>query len=84
MSTPRNLQPRLLSRKDAAAYCGMSTGSFDRVCTVTPIDVGLKNPLYDRHALDLWIDALEGNIPHRRDWLAAFDDDRHVHADKGH
>lgn len=73
MTTARNLQPRLLSRKDAAAYCGMCPASFDRVCTVTPINVGLKHPLYDRHKLDRWIDTLEGNLPVKRDWLAAFD-----------
>ncbi len=54
--------PRLLSREQAAAYCGLGTGSFDRWNVVQPIRVG-RRLLYDRHAIDRAIDKLAGFDP---------------------
>jgi predicted DNA-binding transcriptional regulator AlpA len=76
MSEPA-IEPRLLSRKQAAAYCGMCPASFDRVCPVRPVALGMKNLRYDRRSLDRWIDGLDYGVPHKRDWLAAFDHGRH-------
>jgi hypothetical protein len=34
------VQPRLLSKADAAAYCAISTTTFEKVCPVTPVSLG--------------------------------------------
>jgi hypothetical protein len=74
------IEPRLLSRKQAAVYCGMCAATFDRVCPVPPVEVGLRTHLFDRRDLDRWIDALNANKSETRNWLAALDDDRNSHA----
>jgi hypothetical protein len=82
MSDPA-IEPRLLSRKQAAAYYGMSPASFERLCPVKPVDLGMKRYRYDRKSLDRWIDALDDGVLQKRDWLAAFDHGRHTDAPQG-
>jgi hypothetical protein len=49
---------RLLTKKEAAAYCGVSVPTFSKACPVTPAELyaGLKR--YDRRQLDAWIDTV--------------------------
>ncbi len=60
-------EPRLLSRKEAAHYCGLSVGSFNKAVDngdikVEPRRIGHR-VLYDRHAIDRALDALSGLGP---------------------
>lgn len=51
--------PRLLSREQAAAYCGVSRGHFTAHCPVSVTLMGDRK-LYDIKALDEWVDKLNG------------------------
>lgn len=64
--------PRLLSREQAAAYCGMSPPSFNEHVKVKPLSFGRRR-LYDRRDLDAWIDSRRETRT-GVDWLAAYDD----------
>lgn len=70
----RRIEPRLLSKKDAAAYCAMSLPTFERLCPVNPVELGVRGYRYDRRALDRWIDGLNSTHPPKKNWLGAFDD----------
>lgn len=50
--------PRLLKRAQAADYVGVSIDTFDRICPVAPVDLGIRGFRWDRSKLDAWIDAL--------------------------
>jgi hypothetical protein len=67
---------RLLTKAQAAAYCGTSVATFRIVCPVRPIALGKSKRLerFDIVALDRWIDGMsaDGAIS-GRDWLAAMD-----------
>ncbi len=56
--------PRLLRRELAAAYCGVSPGTFDRLVRdgrfPAPIRSGLRIAQWDRLALDRIIDLRSG------------------------
>ena len=56
MRTPVTISPRGLNIKQAAAYWGVSRGSFltlvERGVAPQPMDLGLKRNVYDRVALD--------------------------------
>ena len=70
------LGQRLLTRAQAAAYCGLSLGAFSTLCPVRPIALGDDKRLerYDVVALNEWIDSLgAGSAKLGRDWLAAMD-----------
>jgi hypothetical protein len=56
---PAGMTPRLLSRDEAAAYCGISPGTFDEYVGVPPIRFGSRR-LWDRVALDWWLDRASG------------------------
>jgi hypothetical protein len=58
---PEGLTPRLLSRQEAAIYCGMSPTHFDEQIrpAVPPLDFG-KHNLWDIKALDRWFDQRSG------------------------
>ena len=51
------LEPRLLSRELAAAYCGLSVPTFECTCPVRAVRVRSR-VLYDRVAIDRWLDTL--------------------------
>lgn len=59
--------PRLLSRAQAAEYAGVSPNTFDRHIKVAPLRFG-KRVLYDRLAIDRFIDTLSGAKPSRAGW----------------
>ena len=64
--------PRLLTRQQAAAYCGVSIPTFDGICPVKAVALGTGRRLerFDRVSLDGWIDSLtRGGLQTRKDWL---------------
>lgn len=68
--------PRLLTREQAAAYCGVSSATFKGICPVRPIALGASKRLerYDLRALEQWIDTFGGDKPSSgTDWLATLD-----------
>ena len=68
------IAPRLLTRQQAAAYCGVSVATFSANCPVAPLALGKGKRLerYDVHALDAWIDSLReigDSTDSQRSWL---------------
>jgi hypothetical protein len=61
---PAGMTPRLLSRKAAAAYCGMVGETFDKHVRphVPPVKIETGRKLWDVRALDQWLDQLSGLI----------------------
>jgi hypothetical protein len=53
------LSPRLLNRRAAAAYCGVSTNTFLAHVPVAPKLLGAKR-LWDVRDIDKWLDGLGG------------------------
>ena len=53
------LEPRLLSRELAAAYCGLSVPTFETTCPVRAVRFRSR-VLYDRRAIDRWLDSVVG------------------------
>lgn len=49
--------PRLLSAEQAAAYLGVTAPTFAAKCPVKPCRLFGSRTLYDRKALDRWVDA---------------------------
>jgi hypothetical protein len=76
VSVPRRANSRLLTRAQAAEYCGVGITTFTMLCPVRPIALGKSKRLerFDIVALDRWIDGMsaDGAIS-GRDWLAAMD-----------
>jgi hypothetical protein len=72
--------PRLLTRHQAAAYCGVSVPTFAGVCPIKAVALGNGKRLerFDRIALDRWIDSLSSIQPVGKDWLSELEnsDDR--------
>ena len=65
--------PRLLTRQQAAAYCGVSVPTFSEICPTKAIALGTGKRLerFDRISLDRWISSLgAGELPVSKDWLA--------------
>lgn len=68
---------RLLNKRDAAAYCGLSSATFRMLCPVRPVALGKSKRLerFDVVALDEWIDGLSSDsAASGRDWLAEMDE----------
>lgn len=57
---PPGMTPRLLSRSEAAAYCGVSLSLFEECVGVPPMNCWGNRKLWDRRALDGWLDKLSG------------------------
>ena len=53
------ITPRLLTKTQAAEYCGLSPVTFGSVCPVTPIVLGegVRMHRYDVREIDAWIDS---------------------------
>lgn len=76
MARAEKLLPRLLTRAEAAAYCGLSLSAFSTLCPVRPIALGNDKRLerFDVVALNEWIDGLDSCPVNRgKDWLGALD-----------
>jgi len=56
-----NFPARLLTKSQAASYCGLSLPTFSSVCPVRPIalGVGVRMECYDVREIDGWIDGLQ-------------------------
>lgn len=79
----QSVEPRLLSREQAAAYCGVSVPLFTSQCPVIPLKLRSR-VLYDRTQIDRWLDTLSAHqpeLPKGKDWLRRLD---YAHANKGH
>jgi hypothetical protein len=69
---PPGLVPRLLTAEQAAAYCGVGRENFVARVRVPPIKVFGNRTLYDRVAIDRWLDDQSGIAQidaEREDWL---------------
>lgn len=67
---------RMLTRQQAATYCGVSVPTFMLVCPVSPVALGEGKRLerYDIRSLDAWLDKLGNNgASLNNDWLAKWD-----------
>lgn len=77
--SPRSaFPPRLLTRAQAAVYCGVSIPVFSTQCPVRPIALGPSKRLerYDIVALNRWIDEMSGEGPSTpKNWLSLLDSD---------
>ena len=65
--------PRLLTRQEAAVYCGVSVPTFEGICPVKAIALGNGKRLerFDRVSLDGWISSLAPGGPGMsKDWFA--------------
>jgi hypothetical protein len=72
------ITPRLLTRRQAAQYCGVSLATLLTHCPVRPIALGSGKRLerYDMVALDRWIDQMNGAIgAPAKNWLSVLEDD---------
>jgi hypothetical protein len=72
----RDIAPRLLTKEQAAAYCGVSAVTFEAVCPLKPVSLGdsVRLRRYDLKALDEWLDRLgTPSTPSGKDWLAAME-----------
>lgn len=52
--------PRLMTKKAAAAYCGVSVPTFNASSPPPPVRLGGRVIRYDVRALDAWIDGMGG------------------------
>jgi hypothetical protein len=71
-----SVTPRLLTKAQAAAYCGISVATFEAVCKTPPLSLGNSKRLdrFDIRKLDLWIDTLSSeSVPSGLDWLATWE-----------
>lgn len=69
------IEPRLLSREQAATYCGLSVPTFEAQCPVPSLRIRSR-VLYDRHRIDRWLDSLSPDSPKSgsgQDWGAKLD-----------
>ena len=49
---------RMLSKGEAAHYCGLGVKRFDAECPVRPVRI-VGRDLWDIHELDIWLDSLK-------------------------
>lgn len=60
LKLPPGLVPRLLTAEQAAAYCNVGRENFEARVGVPPLRVFGNRNLYDRVALDRWLDQQSG------------------------
>jgi hypothetical protein len=66
----------LLTKAQAAAYCGVCASIFNQACPVSPVYLLDRIPRYDRFALDEWISGLgKGSVEGVNPILQAWDMD---------
>jgi len=54
------VQPyRLMNKRDAAHYCGLSSKTFERACPVPPVRLANGDLRWDVHDLDAHIESLK-------------------------
>ena len=52
---------RMLTKAEAAHYCGLLVSRFEVDCPVRPVRVGTRD-LWDIRDLDLWLDGLKETV----------------------
>lgn len=52
---------RMMSRKDAAVYCGLPVSRFEDFCPIEPVTFANGSRRWDIHDLDRWIDGYKGD-----------------------
>jgi predicted DNA-binding transcriptional regulator AlpA len=52
---------RMLSKAEAAHYCGMAVKRFETDCPVRPVQYPGGNMRWDTRDLDQWLDGLKDN-----------------------
>jgi hypothetical protein len=57
---PPGMTPRLLTREQASAYCGVGPENFEARVGIPPLRVFGNRNLYDLRALDRWLDRQSG------------------------
>lgn len=57
---PPGLTPRLLTKQQASAYCNTGEENFEARVGIPPLKVFGNRHLYDRVALDRWLDQQSG------------------------
>lgn len=59
--------PRLLTKSQAAHYCGLAASTFGAVCPVVPIALGegIRMHRYDVREVDKWIDSFKAGTESR-------------------
>lgn len=62
--------PRLLTRTQAATYCGLTASAFLKTCPILPVtvDQDAECERFDRYELDAWIDR-KCEFSDRNGWL---------------
>lgn len=67
---------RLLTDKEAAAYCGVSVNTMITHIAIQPVRIG-SCVRYDVRALDRWLDRKSNSAPMTADdWLERLDEDQ--------
>lgn len=49
---------RMLTKTEAAHFCGLPVRKFPAVCPVVPVELAKGIERYDRRDLDKWLDSL--------------------------
>ncbi|WP_158808452.1 hypothetical protein [Beijerinckia sp. L45] len=59
------ITPRMLTKDQAAQYCGVSAEVFFRICPVRPAAIGnsIRSLRYDVKLLDAWLDNFGPDTP---------------------
>lgn len=52
---------RMLNKREAAEYCGITEKRFPAECSVSPVLLPGGSKLYDIRDLDMWIDGIKGD-----------------------
>jgi hypothetical protein len=60
MNASQDIQPRLLSGKTAAAYCGVTPATFSKWVAAGTMPKAVVGRRWDRKAIDLALDKLSG------------------------
>jgi len=50
---------RMLTKQEAAIYCGVALTRFDAHCSCSPVAVPGGHKMYDIKDLDRWLDSLK-------------------------
>jgi len=66
-AAPPAAWPALLTPEMACAYLAVSAKTFASICTVQPVELGVRVVRYRRHELDAWLAALPARLPRGQD-----------------
>lgn len=70
MQSPQNVRvKRLVLKKEAAIYLGVSTTTFDKICPILPKTFGTV-VRYDLNEIDRWLDGAGGEFDAEPEWKA--------------